>query len=166
MDTVRIQSAVQCIEGKVREYLAGYDSRQRVRPRYTAESQEFEQAFRGRTQCQQRRTVERVSNPHPLERPAQRITQRGREALARLRVILQVLQHSVGKIQVLPTENRELPRLVIADLVPVDAKPKLQRPVKHVGLCEREQYAARQISQADLNLQRLAQTKKVVGRIA
>src|SRR5205807_10344169 len=91
---------------------------------------------------------------------------RGREAFARLRVILQVLQYSIGKIQVLPAENRELPRLVVADLVPVDAKAELQWPVKHIGLREREQHAARQVPQADLNLQRLAQTKKVVGRIA
>src|SRR5437588_6624786 len=136
MAAVRIQSAIQCVEGKVRENLAGDDSRQRVWPRYPAESQEFEQTLRSRTQRQQRRAVERVRNPHPLERPAQRITQRGREAFARLRVILQVLQYSIGKIQVLPAENRELSRLVVADLVPVDAKAELQWPVKHIVLRE------------------------------
>ena len=47
----------------------------------------------------------------------------------------------------------------------VNVETKLQRPVKHVRLGEAEADAFRQVSDAGLDLKRLAQAEEVVGRI-
>src|ERR1700722_7748272 len=80
-------------------------------------------------------------------------------------MVLEVLQHGVGYIQVLPAENGKLARLVITRFVHVHVESELQRPVKHVRLGETKADAACQVSDAGLYLKRFAETQKVVRRI-
>ena len=134
-------------------------------PRKARNSNKFLDA---RTERRQRGPVEGIGNPQAIETAlvtrAQRIAQRRGEPSARLRVILQVLQHGVGQVQVLPAEDGELPGLVVLGLGVVHVETKLQWPVKHVGLGKAEPDALRQIPDAGLDLKRLTQTEEVVGR--
>ena len=153
------------VHGEVGEDLAGDDAFQRIGPGNTAEGEEFEQVFGCRTQRQQCGAVQRIGNPDALERVAQGIAERTGESDARLRVVLQVLQHGVGQIQGLAAENGKLARLVIAYFVVVNVKAKLQRPVKHVRLRKAEADGAGEVPDAGLNLQRLTQAEEVVGGV-
>src|SRR4051794_27315399 len=162
---VRRDAAVESIEREVREDLAGNDSIHRVGTGDAAEGDEIEKSLRRRAQRQQCGAVERIRNTHTLERTPQGVAQRSREPNAGLRIVLQVLQHSTRQVQVLPAEDRELPRLVIADLVAEHRESKLQWPVKHVRLRVAKQHAARQVSEADLHLQGFAATHEVVGGV-
>src|SRR4029077_12013634 len=100
-----------------------------------------------------------------LERAAQRITQGGGKAHARLRIVLQILQHGARQIQILAAEDGKLSCLVVADLVAEDGETELQGTIKHVGLGEAKHRASRQVSQADLHLQGFAASQEVVRGI-
>src|SRR5262249_31727264 len=95
----------------------------------------------------------------------QRMAQRKVEALARLRVILQVLQLGFGNVQLLPGEDRLLPRFVVVELASVNGEAKGERAVKEIRFGEAERQRTLDVSNLRLHRQRLAQAEEVVGAV-
>src|ERR1700745_571569 len=93
------------------------------------------------------------------------IAQRRRESHARLGVVLQVLQVIRRQIELLPGQDRVLLCLVVADARRVNRETGLQRTLPQIGLRKAKQDAAHQVADARLDLERLAKSQEVVGRV-
>src|SRR5260370_39675310 len=101
---MRGNSAIQRVEREVGEDLAGDDSVYGVRAGDTSERDEVEKALGGRADRYQSRAVQRIRQTQALERAAQRITQRGGKAHARLGVVRQIVQHVARQIEIVVTQ--------------------------------------------------------------
>ena len=97
-------------------------------------------------------------------RSPQRVAQRCREPDARLRVVLQVLQHGVGEVQILAAEDRELPGLVVADFIAEDRESELQGPIQQGWALVEQGQGEVGIAQTHQGLAALRATGREEGR--
>jgi hypothetical protein len=97
----------------------------------------------------------------------QRVARKGRKAVARLAVVLQVLRpNQVGNLgQILSGEDRSLLGLVIVKPIGINREAHLKRTVERVGMGDSEHDVALQAPELRIERQRFALPQEVVGLV-